>query len=219
MLSYISGIGPALAENIVKYRTENGPFQTRSELRKVPRLGDKAFELSAGFLRIPGGKNPLDNTGIHPESYAIVKGVAASLGVRVEDLPANQPLLDRIDAEALAADGLGGLETIKDIIAELRKPGRDPRSEDNSDGFTPAIESFSDISVGQTLPGIVTNITAFGAFVGLGIKENGLIHISRLSRRRVASVGEVLSIGQRVEAKVIDLDPSRKRISLSLILD
>lgn len=217
LLSYISGIGPSLAANIVNYRAANGRFARRSDLRKVPRLGDRAFELAAGFLRVTDGSEPLDNTGIHPESYKVVGEIARRLGVKAGDLPANGPLLDRIDAAALAADGVGGEETIRDIVAELRKPGRDPRTENAGDGFVPAVGDFSQLAVGMTVPGVVSNITAFGAFVNLGIKENGLIHISQLSRRRVASVGEVLKLGQRVEARVIALDADRKRISLSLL--
>ena len=217
LLAYVSGIGPALAANIVKYRAQNGPFNSRSELKKVPRLGEKAFELCAGFLRIPGGKEPLDNTGIHPESYGIVKEMARSIGVTVSDLPADNKLLDKIDVEALAARGVGGRETMCDIVAELRKPGRDPRTDDATSAFVPTVENFEQLAVGQMVSGRVNNITAFGAFVDLGIKENGLIHISRLSTRRVAAVTDVLRLGQQIEARVIDLDTARRRISLSLI--
>ena len=217
LLSYVSGIGPALARNIVAYRTANGDFRTRKELKKVPRLGDKAFELSAGFLRIPGGDEPLDNTGIHPESYALVKEMAGSIGKDVKDLPAKGELLDSIDVKGLAAKGIGGLETMTDIIAELKKPGRDPRTDDDNEAFTPGVEDFDSLTEGMTLPGIVNNITAFGAFVDLGIKENGLLHISRISKRRISSVGEVLKLGQRIEVKVIEIDRARKRISLELI--
>ena len=217
LLSYVSGIGPALAKNIVAYRAANGDFRTRKELKKVPRLGDKAFELSAGFLRIPGGEEPLDNTGIHPESYALVKEMAKSIGKDVKELPAKGELLDSIDVKGLAAKGIGGLETMTDIIAELKKPGRDPRTDDDNEAFTPGVEDFDSLTEGMTLPGIVNNITAFGAFVDLGIKENGLLHISRISKRRISSVGEVLKLGQRIEVKVIDIDRPRKRISLELI--
>ena len=216
LLSYISGIGPALAANIVAYRAANGDFTSRAQLKKVPRLGDKAFELAAGFLRVPKGREPLDNTGIHPESYHIVKRMAESIGVKPAELPANDSLLDRIDVKALAAAGVGGVETMTDIVKELRKPGRDPRTDDNSDAFVPGVESFDQLTVGMELPGIVNNITAFGAFVDLGIKENGLIHISKLGRR-VKAVGDVLKLGQRVNVKVIDIDHARHRISLSLI--
>ena len=217
LLSYVSGIGPALAANIVAYRAANGDFKSRRDLKKVPRLGDKAFELCAGFLRVPGGKEPLDNTGIHPESYGIVDKMARSLNVKAADLPANDSLLNRLDLRALADAGVGGIETMTDIVKELRKPGRDPRTDDNSGAFVPEIDDFSQLSVGRTLRGVVNNITAFGAFVDLGIKENGLIHISRLGRR-VNAVTEILSLGQRVEVKVIDIDSARKRISLELLL-
>ncbi len=217
LLSYVSGIGPALAKNIVAYRAANGDFRTRKELKKVPRLGDKAFELSAGFLRIPGGDEPLDNTGIHPESYGVVKEMAKSIGKDVADLPANAAMLDTIDVKGLAAKGVGGLETMTDIITELKKPGRDPRTDDDNEAFIPGVEDFDSLTEGMVLPGIVNNITAFGAFVDLGIKENGLLHISRISKRRISSVGEVLKLGQRIEVKVIDIDRGRKRIALELV--
>ncbi len=218
LLSYISGIGPSLAANIVAYRMKNGDFTTRQELKKVPRLGDKAFEQCAGFLRVPGGKQPLDNTGIHPESYGVVTAIASSLHVSPTELVANEKLLAAIDAEALAAKGVGGLETIKDIITELRKPGRDPRIDGDNDAFIPGVASFEDLCEGMILPGLVNNITAFGAFVNLGIKENGLIHISQMSHKRISSVSDVLKLGQHVEVKVIEVDHARKRIALSLIL-
>lgn len=217
LLAYVSGIGPALAANIVKYRTENGSFATRNDLKKVPRLGAKAFEQAAGFLRIISGSEPLDNTGIHPESYAIVKEMARLAGVKVKDLPGNTSILDSIDPAELSAKGLGGLETIADIVEELRKPGRDPRTDNAETAFTPGVESFEELRIGQKLPGIVSNITAFGAFIDLGIKENGLLHISRISTRRINSVGDVLRLGQHVEVSVIEIDSMRRRISLSMI--
>ncbi len=216
LLSYISGIGPALAANIVKYRAANGDFATRAALRKVPRLGDKAYELAAGFLRVPGGKEPLDNTSIHPESYPVVTAMARQLGVKAGELSGNDALLDRVDVGALVAASVAGRETISDIVSELRKPGRDPRTDDNSEAFVPAVDSFESLAVGQTVPGVVSNITAFGAFVDLGIKENGLLHISQLSNKRVAAVSDVLHLGQKVNVRIIDIDPVRKRISLSL---
>lgn len=217
LLAYVSGIGPALAANIVKYRTENGSFATRNDLKKVPRLGAKAFEQAAGFLRIISGSEPLDNTGIHPESYAIVKEIARLAGVKVKDLPGNTSILDSIDPAELSAKGLGGLETIADIVEELRKPGRDPRTDNAETAFTPGVESFEELRIGQKLPGIVSNITAFGAFIDLGIKENGLLHISRISTRRINSVGDVLRLGQHIEVSVIEIDSMRRRISLSMI--
>ena len=216
LLSYISGIGPALAANIVAYRAENGDFKSRAALKKVPRLGDKAFKLAAGFLRVPHGAEPLDNTGIHPESYGIVDAMARSLKVKPADLQANAELLDKIDPEKYAVPGVAGKETVTDIVAELRKPGRDPRTDTNDDAFEPSVSSFEQLSVGMMVRGLVNNITAFGAFVDLGIHENGLIHISQVSRSRVASVSDVLRLGQQVEARVIALDPARRRISLSL---
>ncbi len=216
LLSYVSGIGPQLAANIVAYRAANGDFCSRAQLKKVKRLGDKAFEQSAGFLRITGGNNPLDNTGIHPESYALVETMAKRLGVKVGDMPANNELLDRLDPETLANEGIGGKETITDIIAELRKPGRDPRTDTDTEAFTPTVSDINELTVGMMVDGVVDNITAFGAFIDLGIKDKGLIHISQLANRRVNSVGEVLKIHQKVHARVIDIDLKRHRISLSL---
>lgn len=216
LLSYVSGIGQQLAANIVAYRTANGDFTDRNDLKKVKRLGDKAFEQSAGFLRITGGHNPLDNTGIHPESYSVVEAMARALGVKVTELPGNNALLDRLDIASLVDKGLGGKETIADIIAELRKPGRDPRTETDTAAFVPSVSDINELAAGMEVDGIVENITAFGAFIHLGIKDKGLIHISQLSDRRVASVGEVLKIGQLVHARVIDVDLKRHRISLSL---
>ncbi len=216
LLSYVSGIGPQLAANIVAYRAENGDFKSRVQLKKVKRLGDKAFEQSAGFLRITGGTNPLDNTGIHPESYDVVEAIAHTMGVKVSELPANDTLLDRLDIDTLVDKGLAGRETISDIIAELRKPGRDPRTETDTEAFTPTVSDISEIVPGMIVDGVVDNITAFGAFVDLGIKDKGLIHISQLANHRVNSVGEILKIHQQVRARVIDVDLKRHRISLSL---
>ena len=217
LLRYVSGIGSALASNIVAYRRENGPFISRRDLMKVPRLGAKAYEQCAGFLRISDGNEPLDNTGIHPESYGLVNEMAKSIGATPGDLPANNRLLDAIDIRSLAEKGTGGYETMRDIVEELRKPGRDPRQDDAADVFVPAIDSFDQLRTGQILPGLVSNITAFGAFVNLGIHENGLLHISKISRRRINSVSEVLRLGQKIEVEVIDLDPARGRISLALV--
>ena len=216
LLQYVSGIGQSLAANIVKYRAENGPFRSRRELMNVSRLGAKAFEQCAGFLRIMDGDEPLDNTGIHPESYTLVTKMAASIGASPEQLPANGVLLDSIDVERLAEAGVGGYETMLDIITELRKPGRDPRRDD-VEMFVPAIDSFEQLYIGMRLPGIVDNITAFGAFVNLGIHENGLLHISKISRRRLNAVSDVLHLGQIVDVEVIDIDPARGRVSLSML--
>ncbi len=217
LLRYVSGIGSALAANIVAYRRENGPFASRRDLMKVPRLGAKAYEQCAGFLRISDGNEPLDNTGIHPESYGLVNEMAKSIGATPSELPANSRLLDAIDIRSLAEKGTGGYETMRDIIEELRKPGRDPRQYDAADVFIPAIDSFEQLRTGQILPGLVSNITAFGAFINLGIHENGLLHISKISRRRINSVSEGLHLGQKIEVEVIDLDPARGRISLALV--
>lgn len=217
LLRYVSGIGSALAANIVAYRRENGPFASRRDLMKVPRLGAKAYEQCAGFLRISDGNEPLDNTGIHPESYGLVNEMAKSIGATPGELPANNRLLDAIDIRSLAEKGTGGYETMRDIIEELRKPGRDPRQDDAADVFIPAIDSFEQLRTGQILSGLVSNITAFGAFINLGIHENGLLHISKISRRRINSVSEVLHLGQKIEVEVIDLDPARGRISLALV--
>ena len=215
LLEYVSGIGPAMASKIVAYRLENGPFPDRKSLLKVPRLGAKAFEQAAGFLRIRKGANPLGNTGIHPESYPVVTAMARKAGVSVENLVADSSLVDKLDIESAVTAG-AGRQTVLDIIAELRKPGRDPRTDADADAFVPEISSFEELRPGMVLPGLVTNITAFGAFVSLGIKENGLLHISQISDRRIASASEVLKLGQKISVKVIDIDTSRRRISLSM---
>lgn len=217
LLSYISGIGPVLAGNILKYREQNGDFKTRQALLDVPRLGQKAFQLSAGFLRVADGSEPLDNTGIHPESYDTVRKIAHRLGVAVKDLVANDAMLDKIDAEALEASGVGGRETIIDIVKELRKPGRDPRTDSDGHSFSPMVEKFEQLRAGMELPGLVENITAFGAFVNIGCKERGLLHMSRISAKRINSVADVLKIGQEIKVRVIDIDEPRHRISLSMI--
>ncbi len=213
LLAYVSGIGTAMAAKIVDFRTARGAFASRKSLMDVPRLGAKIFEQAAGFLRIPNSDNPLDNTGIHPESYHLVERMARDLGVATADLPANNSLIDRINP-AKYADA--GEQTVADIIAELRKPGRDPRTEAENVEFDPTIDNIDDIRVGMVLPGKVNNITAFGAFVDIGIKENGLLHVSQMSNKRVANPGEVVKINQILKVKVIDVDLQRKRISLSL---
>ena len=216
LLSYVSGIGEALASNIVAYRTAHGAFPSRKALLRVSRLGEKAFQQAAGFLRVPGASEPLDNTGIHPESYHVVEKIASCLGVNAAELPGNEALLNKVDPARMAAVGIGGEETIADIVAELRKPGRDPRLDDSSGCFTPSVSEFGQLSEGMVLPGMVENITAFGAFVALGLKERGLLHISRISKKRISSVSDILKLGQQIEVRVIDLDPSRGRISLEL---
>lgn len=213
LLSYISGIGPSMASKIVEYRTVNGAFGSRSDLMKVPRLGSKIFEQAAGFLRIPSSKNPLDNTGIHPESYHIVEKMARDLGLSTSELPANQEAIDRIDKTDYAEFGD---ETISDILEELRKPGRDPRLEAENVEFSSDIHTIDDIHADMILPGKVTNITAFGAFVDLGIKENGLLHVSQMASKRVSNPGQIVRIGQILNVKVIEVDYDRRRISLSI---
>lgn len=213
LLGYISGIGPAMASKIVDYRTKNGPFTSRNALMDVPQLGNKIFEQAAGFLRVPISDNPLDNTGIHPESYNIVSRMASDLGLKPDDLVNNPEAIDRINPERYSADGTA---TVKDIIAELRKPGRDPRLEAGNVEFDPSITTIDDIKPGMILPGKVGNITAFGAFIDLGIKENGLLHISQMSNNRISDPSKVVKINQILKVKVIDVDLDRHRISLSI---
>jgi uncharacterized protein len=212
LLSYVSGIGPALAENIIEYRSENGGFKSRKELLKVKRLGTKAFEQCAGFHRIPGAKNPLDNSAVHPEAYHIVEKMAADLGVKPAELVSNEVLCSKIEAKDYVG-GDFGLPTINDIISELKKPGRDPRESAKAFEFADDVRDMEDLVVGMELPGIVTNITAFGAFVDIGIHENGLIHVSQLGQRGV-DPSKILKLRQQVRVEVISVDLERKRIGL-----
>ena len=218
LLTYVSGLGPTLAQNIVDYRAENGAFTSRKELMKVPRMGAKAFEQCAGFLRIPGAKNPLDNSAVHPESYAVVEHIAKDMKCSVEDLIKNKELRNKIDIKKYVTDQVG-LPTLTDILAELEKPGRDPRQAIKVFEFDKNVKTIDDLKVGMTLPGIVTNITNFGCFVDVGIKENGLVHVSQLSREFVSDPTTVISIHQHVQVKVIGIDMERKRISMTMILD
>lgn len=218
ILTYISGLGPALAENIVAYRAANGDFRTRSELKKVPRLGAKAFEQAAGFLRIVGGRNPLDNSAVHPESYPIVERMAADAGVSVERLLVDRELRRTIRPERYVT-AQAGLPTVTDILEALDKRGLDPREELHTFAFAPDVRTIDDLREGMTLPGIVTNITAFGAFVDIGIKQDGLVHVSQLADRYVASPAEVVRLGQHVEVRVTGIDTLRGRISLSMRRD
>ena len=218
ILTYISGLGPALAENIVAYRAANGDFRTRSELKKVPRLGAKAFEQAAGFLRIVGGRNPLDNSAVHPESYPIVERMAADAGVSVERLLADRELRRTIRPERYVT-AQAGLPTVTDILEALDKRGLDPREELHTFAFAPDVRTIDDLREGMTLPGIVTNITAFGVFVDIGIKQDGLVHVSQLADRYVASPAEVVRLGQHVEVRVTGIDTPRGRISLSMRRD
>ncbi len=215
LLTYVSGLGPALAQNIVDYRASNGAFRSRKELMKVPRMGEKAFEQCAGFLRIAGAENPLDNSAVHPESYHVVENMAKDLKCTVKDLINNKELKKSLKLEKYVSDKVG-LPTLNDIIEELDKPGRDPRKGIKVFEFDPNIKTIEDLREGMTLPGIVTNITNFGCFVDVGIKENGLVHVSELADRFVSDPTEVVSLHQHVEVRVLSVDLSRKRVQLSM---
>lgn len=215
LLTYISGLGPVLAQNIVQYRAENGPFDSRKDLKKVPRLGEKAFEQCAGFLRIPNGSNPLDNSAVHPESYPVVEKMAADLHCTVGELMKRKELKQQIRLEKYQTDQIG-MPTLQDIMKELDKPGRDPRSEIQEFSFNPDIHTIDDLQEGMVLPGIVTNITNFGCFVDVGIKENGLVHISELADRFVSNPADVVSIHQHLQVRVLSIDTTRKRVQLSM---
>lgn len=215
LLSYISGIGPVLAGNIVDYRAANGDFRSRRDLLKVSRMGDKAFQQCAGFLRIPDGDNPLDNTSVHPESYDVVRRMASDMGVDVSSLIKNKELIGKIPLDRYVTESVG-MPTLTDIVSELRQPGRDPRSAIEVWEFDPAISDIEDVKPGMVLNGIVNNITAFGAFVDIGVHESGLVHISQLANKRVANVGDVVRLNQHVRVKVLDVDLARRRISLSM---
>ena len=215
LLTYISGLGPTLAQNIVDYRTENGAFSSRKQLLKVPRMGAKAFEQCAGFLRIPQAKNPLDNSAVHPESYPIVEQIAGDLNCSVDELIKNKELRSRIDIKKYVTPTVG-LPTLTDIMQELDKPGRDPRQQIKVFEFDKNVKTIEDLAEGMELPGIVTNITNFGCFVDIGIKENGLVHISQLADKFVSDPTTVVSIHQHVRVKVMTIDRDRKRIQLTM---
>lgn len=215
LLTYISGLGPQLAQNIVNYRAEHGAFHSRKELMKVPRMGAKAFEQCAGFLRIPGTKNPLDNTAVHPESYCIVEQMANDMHCTVEELIASKELRQKIKLEHYLTDTVG-MPTLKDILQELEKPGRDPRGPIKVFEFDKNVRTIEDLCIGMELPGIVGNITNFGAFVDIGIKESGLVHLSQLADRYISNPNEVVSIHQHVRVKVLNIDMERKRIQLTM---
>ena len=217
LLSYVSGIGEKLAENIVAYRTENGAFVDRNQIKKVPRLGEKAFQQAAAFIRIKDGKNPLDNSSVHPEAYKIVEKMAKDLGIKTIDLIANEEKIKQIAPEKYTTEDIGILG-IKDILKELLKPGLDPRKASKVFEFNPNIKTFEDLKTGMILPGIVSNITAFGCFVDIGIKENGLVHISQLKDGFVSDPSEVLKLHQQVKVKIIEIDTDRKRIALSMVI-
>uniref|UniRef100_UPI0035613D05 Tex family protein n=1 Tax=Bacteroides finegoldii TaxID=338188 RepID=UPI0035613D05 len=216
LLTYISGLGPQLAQNIVNYRAENGAFNSRKELMKVPRMGAKAFEQCAGFLRIPGAKNPLDNTAVHPESYHIVEQMAKDLKCTVNELIADKELRRKINISDYVTPVVG-LPTLQDIMQELEKPGRDPRKTIKVFEFDKNVRTIADLREGMILPGIVGNITNFGAFVDIGIKENGLVHLSQLAERYISDPTEIVSIHQHVMVRVMNVDTDRKRIQLSMI--
>ena len=215
LLTYISGLGPQLAKNIVEYRAVNGPFRSRSELKKVSRLGEKAFEQAAGFLRIADAENPLDNTAVHPESYHIVEKMASDLGCSAVDLIQNEELRSKIKPEKYVT-GKVGLPTLNDIMQELSKPGRDPRKTIKVFEFAEGIYKIDDLAPGMVLPGIVTNITNFGVFVDIGVKQDGLVHISQLANRYVSNPLEIVKLHQHVKVKVLEVDIARKRIQLSM---
>ncbi|MBN1990317.1 MAG: RNA-binding transcriptional accessory protein [Bacteroidales bacterium] len=215
LLTYVSGLGPQLAKNIVEFRKENGAFASRSQLKKVSRLGDKAFEQCAGFLRIPDAKNPLDNSAVHPESYGIVEQMAKDAGCSVSDLLSNESLRKNINLNKYVTNTIG-LPTLSDIMNELAKPGRDPRQGIKVFEFAEGIYSINDLVVGMVLPGIVTNITNFGAFVDVGVKQDGLVHISQMANKYVSNPADVVKLHQHVKVKVVEVDVARKRIQLSL---
>ncbi len=217
LLSYVSGIGEKMAENIVSYRSENGPFEDRKQLKKVPRLGEKAFQQAAAFIRIKDGKNPLDNSAVHPEAYGIVEKMAKDLGLKTNDLIANKEKIALIKPENYITNEIGILG-IKDILKELEKPGLDPRKSAKVFEFDPNVKTIKDVRTGMILPGIVNNITAFGCFVDIGIKESGLVHISQLKEGFVSDVNEVVKLHQHVQVKVVEVDESRKRIQLTMVI-
>jgi len=217
LLSYVSGIGEKMAENIVAFRSENGPFEDRKQIKKVPRLGEKAYQQAAAFVRIHNGKNPLDNSAVHPEAYAIVEKMAKDLKVSVNELIANKEKISQLKLEDYITKDIGILG-LKDIVKELEKPGLDPRKSAKVFEFDPTVTSIKNVRTGMILPGIVNNITAFGCFVDIGIKESGLVHISQLKAGFVSDVNEVVKLHQHVQVKVVEVDEERKRIQLTMVL-
>jgi len=215
LLTYVSGLGPQLAKGIVEYRNEYGPFRSRQALKQVPRLGPKAFEQAAGFLRVRDGENPLDRSAVHPESYSIVDAMARDLGCSVLNLMHDEKLRNGIDLGQYVSDKVG-LPTLNDILSELSKPGRDPRERLEAFQFAEGIEKIEDVQPGMKLPGIVTNITAFGVFVDIGVHQDGLVHVSEVSHRFVKNPAEVVKVHQKVMVTVLAVDLVRKRISLSM---
>lgn len=217
LLGYVSGIGEKLAENIVAYRSENGPFEDRKQLKKVPRLGDKAYQQAAAFIRIPNAQNPLDNSAVHPEAYPIVEKMAKDMKLKASDLISNKEAIAKVKVDDYVTGDIGVLG-LKDILKELEKPGLDPRKSAKVFEFDPNVKTMADLRTGMILPGIVNNITNFGCFVDIGIKESGLVHISQLKEGFVSDVNEVVKLHQHVEVKVVEVDEARKRIQLSMIL-
>lgn len=218
LLTYVSGLGPQIAQNIVEYRNQNGPFKTKEELKKVPRLGEKAYEQAAGFLRISDAENPLDSSAVHPESYSIVEQMAKDAQASIRDLMTGKELRERLDMKKYITETIG-LPTLKDIMQELAKPGRDPREQFEAFTFTEGVNSIGDLRVGMKLPGIITNITNFGAFVDVGVHQDGLVHVSHLADKFVSNPAEVVSVAQKVDVTVLEVDEARKRISLSMKKD
>lgn len=215
ILAYVSGLGPQLAQNIVEYRDQNGAFKQRSQLKKVPRLGDKAFEQAAGFLRIHHAENPLDTSAVHPERYELVLKMAKDANCTVKDLMSDDKLRKSIPLQKYTSDTVG-LPTLNDIMAELAKPGRDPRELFEAFSFTEGVNSINDLKIGMKLPGIVTNITNFGAFVDIGVHQDGLVHLSQITNRFIKDANEILKVAQKVEVTVVEVDVNRKRISLTM---
>lgn len=218
LLTYVSGLGPVLAQNIVDFRTENGPFTSRAQLKKVPRLGEKAFEQAAGFLRISKSKHPLDASAVHPERYELVEKMAKDLGSSVKDLMSSEDLRSKIILKNYVSETVG-LPTLQDILEELAKPGRDPRETFEVFNFQDGVNSMADLKVGMKLPGVVTNITAFGAFVDVGVHQDGLVHLSHLADRFIKDPNEVVTVNQKVQVTVMEVDIARKRIGLSMKAD
>ncbi|MCF7674842.1 MAG: helix-hairpin-helix domain-containing protein, partial [Akkermansiaceae bacterium] len=215
LLSYVSGLNSTLAENIVAYRNENGAFASRTELKKVPRLGEKAFEQAAGFIRVHGAKHPLDSSAVHPERYPLVERMAADLSCTVQDLLDREDLRKKLDLKKYISTDVG-LPTLKDIVAELAKPGRDPRKQFELFSFQEGIDKPGDLKVGMKLPGIVTNVTAFGAFVDVGVHQDGLVHVSQLADHFIRDASEVVKVGQKVHVTIVEVDLKRNRIALSM---
>jgi uncharacterized protein len=213
-LSYVSGIGPSIAENIVNYRKEKGRFTDRKQLKEVSRLGEKAYEQCAGFLRIKNGDNPLDESGVHPESYKVVEQMANDAGITVKEIIGNEGIVNKIPLQSYTNENIG-LHTLKDIAKELKKPGLDPRNEAQVFEFA-NIYSIGDVKAGMIVPGQVTNLTRFGAFIDIGVKQDGLVHVSEIAHKYISDPGEVLKLNDKVMVKVVEVDVARKRIALSI---